>query len=80
LTFDTPSWQLAQQGNVVSITSKQDNQEILRVEGDRPVVFDPTPTQRQKMKKFCQDIARNLLDNPLNQHNLQVQQQAIRFV
>jgi hypothetical protein len=74
--FSATNWRFNQKDDVVTITVKQDNRELLRVEGDKPVVFNPTPAEREKMKKFCQDVAQDLEEKWQKQQNAQPQQKS----
>lgn len=49
----------AQQGNAVTITAKSGSREILRVEGDRVVAFNPTADEGNRLKSFRKDVAIN---------------------
>jgi hypothetical protein len=56
LILDATSWRFEQRGNTVSVTVKADRREILRVEGDKTVVFNPTPNEREKMQSFREQV------------------------
>lgn len=60
LILDGKNWQLKQLGNTVSVTVKADHREILRVEGNKTTVFNPTPFERQKMHSFREEVHRGL--------------------
>ena len=62
LIFDGNNWRLKQLGNTVSVTVKADDREILRVEGGKVVVFEPTPEERETMQHFREQV-QNALQN-----------------
>jgi len=40
----------------VTIATLADRREILRVEGDKAVVFNPNPEEREELKEFRQQV------------------------
>jgi hypothetical protein len=60
LILDGKNWRILQLGNTVRITVKADHREILRVEGNKTTVFNPTPFERQKMHSFREEVQRGL--------------------
>ena len=58
--LDGTNWRFEQLGNTVSVTVKADNRQILRVEGGRTVVFNPTPEEREKMLGFREQVKSEL--------------------
>ena len=76
--FEATKWQFAQRGDTVTITNKQDNREILRVEGDRPITFSPTTAEREKLKNFREQVNSDLQQQQQSQGQQQYQQRQRR--
>lgn len=68
LVLDGNQWRIKQIGNTVSVSVKADNREILRVEGNKTVVFAPTPEERERMHSL-----RSKVKEQLQQSQLQLQ-------
>jgi hypothetical protein len=60
IIFEGERWQFACRGDLIAITVKQDQRQILQVDGGRMVVFSPNPEEREKLQQFRQDVARDL--------------------
>ena len=60
LSLDGNQWRLKQIGNTVSVSGKADNREILRVEGGKTVVFNPTPEERERMRSLRSKVKEQL--------------------
>jgi conjugative relaxase-like TrwC/TraI family protein len=59
VTFEATQWRFAKQGNLIAITVKHDQREILRVEGDKPTVFRPNLEEIEKLKQFREQVAKD---------------------
>ncbi|MGL5922452.1 relaxase/mobilization nuclease domain-containing protein [Chroococcidiopsis sp.] len=60
LILEGNRWRLKQIGNTVSVSVKADNREILRVEGNKTVVFNPTPEERDRMRSLRSKVKEQL--------------------
>lgn len=60
LVLDGNQWRLLQRGNTVSVSVKADNREILRVEGEKTVVFNPTREERDRMHSLRSKVKEQL--------------------
>lgn len=60
LMLEGNRWILMQRGNTVSVSVKADNREILRVEGEKTVVFNPTREERERMHSFRERVNKEL--------------------
>lgn len=60
LMLDGDRWRFMQRGNIVSVSVKQDNREILRVEGEKTVVFNPTREERERMHSLRERVSNEL--------------------
>lgn len=57
VTFEATNWRFAMLlGDIVTIATVADRREILRVEGDKAVVFNPNPEEREELKEFRQQV------------------------
>ncbi|PSB43219.1 hypothetical protein C7B80_24870, partial [Cyanosarcina cf. burmensis CCALA 770] len=66
--FEATNWRFTHQGDIVAIATVEDNREILRVNGDKIVVFNPKKEEREKLKDFRRQV----------QSDLQQQQQRLK--
>jgi hypothetical protein len=60
IIFEGEQWQFACQGDVATITVKQDQRQILQGDAGRVVVFSPNPEEREKLQQLREDVARDL--------------------
>ncbi|MDV2998394.1 MAG: hypothetical protein N4J56_008099 [Chroococcidiopsis sp. SAG 2025] len=60
LSLDGNQWRIKQIGNTVSVIVKADNREILRVEGEKTVVFNPTREERERMHSLRSKVKEQL--------------------
>jgi hypothetical protein len=60
IIFEGERWQFACRGDLVTITVKQEQRQILQVDGGRVVVFSPNSEEREKLQQFRQDVNRDL--------------------
>jgi hypothetical protein len=60
IIFQGERWQFACRGDLVTITVKQDQRQILLVDSDRVVLFSPNSKEREKLQQFRKDVARDL--------------------
>lgn len=73
--LDGTNWRLEQLGNTVSVTVKADNRQILRVEGGKTVVFNPTPDEREKMNGFREKVKSDLQQEQQRQREAKLKSQ-----
>lgn len=59
ITFDSNNWLFSQQENVITITTKQEKRVILSVEGDKVLIFNPSPDERSRLMNFCEQVRIN---------------------
>ncbi|MGH2412220.1 MAG: relaxase/mobilization nuclease domain-containing protein [Microcystaceae cyanobacterium] len=71
LVFEGRRWRFTQQDEVVTITVKEDNREILRVEGERPVLFKPKAQERKDLTELRQKVAQDLQHSQPSQRQQQ---------
>lgn len=72
--FDATEWRFAKlPGDIIRITAKQDNREILRVEGDKAIIFPDNLQERSRLKSF-----RERVQSVLNQQQQQQNQRQER--
>lgn len=74
LMLEGNRWRLKQIGNTVSVSVKADNREILRVEGEKTVVFDPTPEERERMHSLRSKVKEQLQQEKIWQRSLERKQ------
>ena len=67
LILDGNQWRIKQIGNTVSVSVKADNREILRVEGGKTVVFNPTPEERDRMHSLRSKVNNELEKEQIRQ-------------
>jgi hypothetical protein len=60
IIFEGDRWQFACRGDLVTITVKQEQRQILQVDGVRVVAFSPNLEEREKLQQLRQDVARDL--------------------
>jgi uncharacterized protein YlzI (FlbEa/FlbD family) len=58
--FEATNWRFTYQGAIVAIATVEDEREILRVNGDKIVVFNPNPEEREKLKDFRRKVESDL--------------------
>jgi len=75
LMLEGNRWRLMQRGNTVSVSVKADNREILRVEGEKTVVFAPTPEERERMRSLRSKVSKELQQE---QRQLQAERRLFR--
>ena len=67
LMLEGNRWILWQRGHTVSVSVKADNREILRVEGERTVVFNPTREERDRMHSLRERVNNELEKEQIRQ-------------
>jgi len=74
--FEATNWRFTHQLDTVTISTVEDNREILRVNGDKIVVFNPTPEEREKLRDFRRKVESDLQKK---QQQQQQQQKGSRY-
>ncbi|NHC35959.1 relaxase/mobilization nuclease domain-containing protein [Scytonema millei] len=74
LMLEGNRWRLMQRGHTVSVSVKADNREILRVEGEKTVVFNPTREERERMHSLRSKVSEQLQQEKIWQRSLERKQ------